>query len=62
MAFAATASGGETIAPSVRHAAQGKPALNACTANATATVVKVTAPSTSETMVASSPRNSFHAV
>lgn len=62
IAFAATASGGDTIAPSVKQAAHGSAGFTACTANATATVVNTTAPSASDAIDASSCRNSFHAV
>lgn len=43
-ALAATASGGETIAPSVKQAAQGSEGTAQCTARPTARVVNTTAP------------------
>ena len=47
IASAATASGGETIAPSVNASGHPKPGITACTATATTTVVKTTRPKAS---------------
>ena len=47
IASAATASGGETIAPSVNASGHVKPGMIACTATATTTVVKMTKPKAS---------------
>ena len=46
-AVAATASGGETIAPSVNAAASGRSGSTACTANPTTSVVNSTSPTDS---------------
>src|SRR5579863_3837991 len=47
IASAATASGGDTIAPNVNANGQLKPGMTACTATATTTVVKMTSPKAS---------------
>jgi len=62
MAFAATASGGETIAPSAKQAGHANAGAKTCTVTATATVVNATAPSTSDRMLKTSRRKSDHAV
>ncbi|CAJ4251949.1 Uncharacterised protein [Burkholderia pseudomallei] len=59
-AFAATASGGDTIAPSAKHAAHGSPGATRCTATPTASVVNATAPIASIMMPPTLRLNSSH--
>lgn len=59
---AATASGGETIAPSAKQAAQGKPGASSFAAQATATVVNTTQPTACSRIGRRLARNSCQSV
>lgn len=61
-ALAATASGGDTMAPSAKHAAQGKPGTTRCATTPTTSVVNATAPTASCTMIRRLARKSRQAV
>src|SRR5580698_7060199 len=62
IASAATASGGDTIAPSVNAIGQPNPGTTACTTAATTTVVQMTRPKASNEMGRQLRRNSAESV
>ena len=61
-ALAATASGGETMAPSAKHAAHGSPGTAQCATQPTTSVVNATAPTANCTITRRLSRKSRHTV